>query len=78
LTGEAPADDVGNNSVCAEPLGGELADISINRNPGPILAQDALAKVIDLAKRRCPEASPFQTNIEAADASEEGEDVHAF
>jgi hypothetical protein len=72
LAGESPADDIGSNSICLEPLGGKFSDIVIDRNLGPMLLKDAAGKLLDLAEGdRLKPARALQPQREAADAREE-------
>jgi hypothetical protein len=74
LTGESAADDINGNSVCPEPIGSELLNVSIDRNLGPVLAENAAAELIDLAERDGLEpARAFQAEVESADAREKRE-----
>jgi hypothetical protein len=74
LAWEPATDDIGNNSVCSEPVGGKLSDISINRNLGPMFVEDANGERLDLAERDSLEpARALQAQVEAANACEEAE-----
>jgi len=71
LAGEPSAEHVGNNSVCTKSLCGELTDVIVDRNSGPMLRQHAPAERIDLAERdRFETPGPFEAQAETAYATE--------
>jgi hypothetical protein len=72
LTGEPAADCIDGNSVCFQSLSGELANIFIDRDIGPMLFENSPAERFDLAERDSLEAArSFQAEAEPAYAGEQ-------
>ena len=71
LAGEAAADDIGNNSVCAKARGVEGFDVIANRYSRPMLRQHAAAVWVDLAEcDSLKSASALKPEAEPTDARE--------
>jgi hypothetical protein len=72
LARKTSANDIDGNPIGSERCFGEFSDISINRNLGPMLVQDADSEWLDLAEGdRLEPTRAFQAQIEAANACEE-------
>lgn len=59
LAGEASADEVGNNSICAQSLAGDGSNVVINRHSRPMLRQDLAAERLDFAEGNGGHPSPL-------------------
>jgi hypothetical protein len=76
LAGESPNDDVGNNSVCGKPFGGDLSDIAIHGHSRPILVEDAHRERLNFTERHGLEsARALQPKVEAANTGEQRKDA---
>jgi hypothetical protein len=72
LAREATADDINSNSICGETFGGELSNVVIAGDLGPMTFQNLAAERIDLAERHGAEtARAFQPEAEATDSREQ-------
>src|ERR1700740_824397 len=67
LARETPADDIDSNSVCGELSAGEVSNVMVAGNLGPVLRQCLACEWFDLAERdRLEPASPRKAQVKPA------------
>jgi hypothetical protein len=72
LAGKSSNDSVGFNPVSVESIGGKLANIVINRNPGKALGKAGSGFGVDFAERdRLKAASALEANVKAGNPGEQ-------
>jgi hypothetical protein len=76
LTWKSANDNIDRNAICFEPFGGEAGNVIVDWHLRPVLAENGLRPLVDLAERdRLEPASPLQPKVEAAYSSEEAENA---
>lgn len=76
LAWKPAADDIGSNSICPEPIGGEPSNVGVAGNVRPSLSKDASGERFDLTERDGSHSGPLEPEAEPADPAEEVEDIH--
>jgi hypothetical protein len=72
LAGESAGDEVDVGAGLCGPPGGSGSDVVMLRHLRPVLVEHAAAIAVDLDLADRRHAGPFQAEVEAADAAEEG------
>jgi hypothetical protein len=76
LAGEAACDDIDGNSIGSKSLCGECSNVIVNRNLGPVFAENLLRELFDLAESNgLKTARALKAKAEAADACEQVKDA---
>lgn len=79
LAGEAPADDVNGNSICAQSVGGKVSNVMVAGNLRPVAGKDRAGVRFNLAERdRLESTRALKAQVEPADAREERKDAQLF
>lgn len=69
---KSSAEDINGNSISGQSVGGKRSDVFIALHPRPVLGQDTLAELVDLAERNTLKpARPFEPKIKSTQAGKQ-------